>query len=309
MFLVRLKLLMTAIFWGGTFIAGRIVAKNMDPFAAAFLRFFISSFFLFFIVLKIEKKFVRIGFREMLSLAFLGLTGIFLYNVFFFSGLHHISAGRASLIIANNPIFISLFSALIYKEKLSWKRLMGILLSVSGAIVVISNGQISQIWRGGFGVGELFILLCVASWVAYSLVGKKVMTTLSPLMAVAYSNFAGTLFLFFPAVWRGMFSAVPNYNGAEWSSLIYLGIFGTVLGFLWYYEGIQKIGPMRASIFINFVPISAVVMAWFFLKEPITLSLLTGLCLVSGGVYFTNQRVRGETGSHRQSIFSANSRC
>jgi drug/metabolite transporter (DMT)-like permease len=72
--------------------------------------------------------------------------------------------------------------------------------------------------------------------------------------------------------------------------MFYLGFFGTVIGFVWYYEGIKKIGPMKASLFINFVPISAVVMAFFILDEPITLSLLIGTLLVCSGVYLTNKR-------------------
>jgi drug/metabolite transporter (DMT)-like permease len=73
-------------------------------------------------------------------------------------------------------------------------------------------------------------------------------------------------------------------------SMFYLGFFGTVIGFVWYYEGIKKIGPMKASLFINFVPISAVVMAFFILDEPITLSLFIGTLLVCSGVYLTNKR-------------------
>jgi drug/metabolite transporter (DMT)-like permease len=81
-----------------------------------------------------------------------------------------------------------------------------------------------------------------------------------------------------------------HYFLVDWVSMFYLGFFGTVIGFVWYYEGIKKIGPMKASLFINFVPISAVVMAFFILDEPITLSLLVGTLLVCSGVYLTNKR-------------------
>jgi drug/metabolite transporter (DMT)-like permease len=70
--------------------------------------------------------------------------------------------------------------------------------------------------------------------------------------------------------------------------LFYLGFFGTVLGFVWYYEGIKKIGPTKAGLFINIVPLSAVALAYFVLNEPLTLSLLVGTILVSSGIYLTN---------------------
>jgi drug/metabolite transporter (DMT)-like permease len=79
------------------------------------------------------------------------------------------------------------------------------------------------------------------------------------------------------------------YSKMEWLSLLYLGIFGTVLGFVWYYEGIKAIGPMKASQFINFVPISAIVLAFLILGEPVTPSLLVGTILVCSGVYLTNR--------------------
>jgi drug/metabolite transporter (DMT)-like permease len=75
----------------------------------------------------------------------------------------------------------------------------------------------------------------------------------------------------------------------EWANIFYLGFFGTVMGFLWYYQGIREIGPTRAGLFINFVPISAILLAFLFLEEPVTISLLIGTLLVSSGVYLTNR--------------------
>jgi drug/metabolite transporter (DMT)-like permease len=74
----------------------------------------------------------------------------------------------------------------------------------------------------------------------------------------------------------------------DWLSLFFLAFFGTVVGFVWYYEGIKSIGPTRAGLFINFVPVSAICLAWLLLGEPVTLSLLTGAVFVGTGVYMTN---------------------
>jgi len=79
------------------------------------------------------------------------------------------------------------------------------------------------------------------------------------------------------------------YMTSEWISIFYLGFFGTVLGFVWYYEGIKKIGPTRAGLFINFVPVTAIILAFLILKEPLTLSLLVGALFVCSGVYLTNR--------------------
>jgi drug/metabolite transporter (DMT)-like permease len=122
--------------------------------------------------------------------------------------------------------------------------------------------------------------------VTYSLLGKLVMSDLSPLVAVTYSSMVGALCLFPPAVIEGLLEA-GSYSVVAWASIFYLGFFGTVLGFVWYYEGIKRIGPLRAGLFINFVPVSAVFLAFLILDEPLTVSLLIGAGLVSSGVYVT----------------------
>ena len=287
--IIYIKLFLTAAFWGGTFIAGKVLAQNVGPFSASFLRFLTASFFLILITWKIEGRFPAIRKKQIFPVILLGLTGVFAYNVFFFKGLRLIDAGRASIIIANNPIFITLLSWLIFRERLTLLKFAGVLISVTGAVIVISRGDINGIINGGLGLGEFFIFCCVASWICYSLIGKTVMTDLSPLASVTYPAIIGTVCLFIPAVFEGMLSDMRHYMVSEWISIFYLGFFGTVLGFVWYYEGIKKIGPTRASLFINFVPIFAIILAFLILKEPITLSLFIGTIFVCSGVYLTNR--------------------
>jgi drug/metabolite transporter (DMT)-like permease len=286
--LTYVKLFLTATFWGGTFIAGRIVAADVDPYSAAFFRFAIAAVFLAAFVWKAEGGLPRLQRHQILPVVLLGMTGVFAYNVFFFKGLQFIPAGRASLIIALNPIGISALSAVIFKERLNWLGCIGITLSVTGAVVVITDGQLNRIWEHGIGTGELLILGCVASWVSFSLIGKSVMTGMSPLAAVCYSAIIGAVALFLPALSNRMPVNMWHYTAADWASLFYLGFFGTVLGFFWYYQGIRRIGPAKASVFINFVPVSAIIMSYFILEEALTPSLFLGAVLVISGVCATN---------------------
>ena len=286
--IIYVKLLLTAIFWGGTFVAGRSLAQNVGPFSAAFFRFAVASVFLVFLTWKVEGKFSVLRKGQILPVFLLGLTGVFCYNLFFFKGLKLIEASRAAIIIANNPIFIALFSAVFFKEKLNSLKITGILISVSGAIIVISRGNLLEIMQGNLGLGEFFIFLCVLSWVIFSLLGKVVMADLSPLSSVTYSSITGAVLLFLPALREGLTDCI-YYSIFDWWNIFYLGFFGTVLGFVWFYEGINHIGPTKAGLFINFVPISAIVLAFVILGEPLTFSLLIGTLLVSTGVYLTNR--------------------
>lgn len=219
----------------------------------------------------------------------LALTGIFAYNVFFFSGLKTITATRASLIVASNPAFIVLFSSIFLKERLTPFKILGVIVSITGASIVISKGNPMSMLRGELGQGELFIFGCVLSWVSYSLIGKVAMKTLSPLVTVTYACCFGTILLLIPALLEGVTANSSGYSLRAWCGVLYLGFFGSALGFCWYYEGVKIIGPSRSGVFINIVPVSSIILARLILAEKLDPSLGAGAALIFFGVYLTNK--------------------
>jgi len=289
---IYLKLLLTAIFWGGTFVAGRLVTQNVGPYSISFLRYTIASILLLLLTWRIEGKLPILQKSQIIPVLLLGIIGIFIYNVMFFKGLKIIEAGRAALIIATCPIFITICMAIFLKEKISLLKGLGIVISVCGAIIVISKGNLFRIFKGGLGLSELYIFCCVLSWVTYSVIGKSVMKNLSPLASVSYSATVGAIALLAPALFEGLILNIANQSALDWLCISYLGVFGTVIGFVWYYQGVERIGPTKAGLFINFVPISAILCAFFILEEQITLSLVIGAVLVISGVYLTNRTAR-----------------
>lgn len=289
--MIYIRLILTMIFWGGTFLAAKFVSTHTTPFIAAFIRFVVAS--LGFILIlgkngigKITRSHLR---SHGIFLFLLGMTGIFSYNFFFFKGLSIIEAGRASVIVAMNPVFINILAVILFGEEFNLVKLAGVLLSVSGAILVITRGEVSALWQDGIGKGEWYILGSMSSWVIYSLLGKKVMKALTPLQTSAYSVFIGTMALAVPAAIDLMNGYSIPVGVMDWLSLVYLGIFGTVLGFLWFYEGIQVIGAGKASIFINLVPINAMFMSAVIFHEEIPLIIVAGTLLVLSGVILTNR--------------------
>lgn len=283
------KLLITMALWGGTFIAGRLVVQDMGAFAAAFCRFAVASVSLVLLTWLVEGGLTWPPRKLWLPIGLLGLTGIFAYNVFFFSGLKTVEAGRAALIIALNPVAIALGSALVFKEPLTRTKLVGIGLSLLGAAVVISDGSPLALLRGDVGLGELFMLGCVVSWMSYSLLGKAVMTELSPFAATTYACVTGAMLLLGPAIADGLGGAIATASLTTWGGILYLGILGSAVGFSWYYDGLRQLGPAQAGVFINLVPVFAIALAALFLQETPTSSLVLGGSLVIAGVVITNR--------------------
>ena len=95
-----------------------------------------------------------------------------------------------------------------------------------------------------------------------------------------------------PAVFEGLIQNIGRQSVSDWLCILYLGVFGTVIGFVWYYQGVERLGPTKAGLFINFVPVFGVLSAFLILGESITLSLATGAALVISGVYLTNKKPR-----------------
>ena len=285
-----LKLVATMFLWGGTFIAGRLLAGEVSPPCAAFVRFALASVLLVGMIRAVEGRLPRISRRQAVGVVLLGLTGVFGYNVLFFAGLQTVGAGRAAMIIALNPVGIAVLSALFCREPLGPLGTLGILVSVTGALFVVTDGHLSRLLAAGAGagLGELYLLGCVLCWSAYSVLGRRVMGGLSPLVAVGYSAVAGTALLLPVALLGGVQGAVWGYGARAWASLVYLAVFGTVLAFIWYYQGIKSLGAPRAGVFINLVPVCAVLQAFVLLGEPLTPALVGGGAITLAGVWLTN---------------------
>lgn len=145
----------------------------------------------------------------------------------------------------------------------------------------------------GIGQGEWLLLGCVFSWVAYTLIGKRLLKRLAPLVAVSYASLAGTMLLTVPLIYQGGLPMPLSVDLTNWLAIVYLALFGTVLAFVWYYRGVREIGAARAAQFINLVPVSGVFFGVVMLGEALSLSLLVGGGLVVFGLVLTNRRPDG----------------
>lgn len=285
--MIYLKLTLMGVFWSGVFPAISILLKSMGLFSSVFLRFACATLVLFVLLWLRGRRLPRLSPRELVLVVGLGLLGITFYNTLFTAGLALVEASRAALIVPTNPAFTALFAALLFKERLGRTRAVGVGLCVLGALWVLSRGDLRSFTRLEFGVGELILVLCIFMWSAYTLLGRVALSTLSPLALTAYVMAAGSLPLALPAWLEGAPLARVTWEG--WAAFGYLVLFGTVIPFLWFYEGVKVLGAARASQFIHLVPPLAVAEAVLILGEPMTPALYVGAALVVMGLYLTNK--------------------
>lgn len=289
---IALKLVLVALLWGGTFIAGRIVAQVIPHMMAASGRYLVACALLLPLAWKLEGGLPRLNRSQLLSTFALGLTGIFLYNAFFFAALGRMPAGRTALFVTLNPIVTALALALFFRERLGALRWLGIVLAFIGAVVIVARGDLAGAWHDlsqALGAGELLMFCGVASWAAYTILGRHALRGLSPIAATTYASLWGLLLLAIGAAFE-----LPQLQASHFSwqvivSLLYLGAFGTVIAFIWYSEGIKAIGPARTAVFTNLVPVFGIALSALMLHEPVLISMIVGGVLVIAGVSLTNR--------------------
>ncbi|PTS93805.1 DMT family transporter [Pseudomonas sp. HMWF006] len=289
---VYLTLAAVTMVWGGTFVAGRFLAGGLSPIFAASLRFLLASAALLGFLWLARVPLARPTPAQWLQLMLLGLFGIFFYNLCFFYGLQYINASRASLIVALNPAVIGVASWLLFKERLGRSKVLGISICIAGAgVVIVSRNPALLMATPDAWKGDLLIFGCVVGWGVYSLFSRRLNQSLGPLQTVTYSILIGTFMLWALAAVRGELSwtALSDLGTPQWLSLIYLGVFGSALAYIGYYDGIRKIGATRSGVFIALNPLTAVILGALLLGEQLTPPMYVGAVLILAGIYLCNK--------------------
>lgn len=289
------KLITAMAMWGGTWIAGRVIAQELSaPLAVAALRFVLSGLAVggFMLLSEGRLPFPESG-RDWGLIWALGFFGIFLYGLCFFFGLQRIPAGRGALVVALNPAVIVMTAWLIGKERMTPRKAIGSLIALAGCLTVIGNGDPLALFQGTVGLGEWLIVGCVMSWTAYTFIGWQASGRFSPLATTFYASLSGAVLLGLAALVQGNIDPAA-WSWRVWSGMGFLAIFGTAIAYTWFTDAVHRLGAGHASIFINLVPVFAVLQAALLLDERLGLAVLAGGALVIAGVWLTSYQ-KGKT--------------
>ncbi len=283
------RLVAVPAIWGGTFVAGKHVVAVLSPMMGSFARYIIACVALLVAALVLERGLPKLTRRQWIATFVLGALGVFAYNLFFMAALERLPGSRAALIIALNPVITIAISAVVLKEHLSPRRWLGVAIALFGVWIVISHGNIASIASAGIGAGELFMFGAVTSWALYTIIGRKVLGGLTPLAATNYAALWGTLLLAIVAAPEFGTLSMSLFDASIVGSLLYLGIGGTALAFVWYYMSVKKLGTAVTSIFNNLVPVFGVAISVLVLGEPLLASMLIGGAIAIVGVMMVSR--------------------
>ena len=285
---IHLQLLGMAILWGASWPWGRVVAQAMPTFVASSMRFFIAIIPLV-IWLYAANRFryaKKLRPNQWLGLFLTALLGVFGYSTFFIWGLKYMPAGQATVIVATNPVFTTIFAIWLFKEK--WNKWVanGMAIAVAGSLFAMTKGEPAQMLTN-FGFGQLLLLGALVCWVAYTLLARKVLVGIDSLTATTISSIFGFLLLFIGALiaenWQD-WAIVLTLDQSTWFSLIGLALGATVLAYAWYFDGVKYLGAGNAAAYIILVPILGILFSAIWLNEQVDSSLLIGGTLAVSGL-------------------------
>lgn len=285
-----LALTIVPLIWGSNFIIGKVLAGIISPFALTTGRFTVAFLTLLPIYLYNRKNLppVKITLQVLLLLFVLGLTGIFGFNTLLYEGLKYTSPVNATLINALNPSLTVLLAFLVLKDKLNSGQILALACSFVGVAWIAMQGKPENLISLTFNHGDLVILFATLIWAIYTIGVKKVAKTMSPMVITIYSIFMGLMVLY-PATYVELTN--QPIGPLDWKSILavfYLGIFPSVVAFWLWNRGIAQVGPGKAAMFYNLIPLFAAIMSYIFMSEhPSAYHLVGGALILLGVIWGT----------------------
>ncbi|MBE3588655.1 MAG: DMT family transporter [Thermoanaerobacteraceae bacterium] len=284
----HLLLVLTTLFWGANAVVGKLLSNQIPPFTLNTLRWVVAVAILVPLARRGEGEKLRHWRSRWRPLTVMAITGVLGFNALVYLGVHYTSAINAALINSFAPVMIALLSFLFFGEGLHKRQVLGMVMAFAGVIWILSRGDLSVILSLQFNYGDLIILVAILLWSIYSLAVRRVVRYMSNLAATTISSVLGLVALVPVSLWE-IKSQNPVYFGWEaLAGVVYLGVFCSVLAFLWWNYGVARLGPARAAVFMYLTPLFTVLLSYIMLGEVIEAGQVTGGILVMLGVYLTS---------------------
>lgn len=266
---------------GGTASAGtRYAVGAIGPLGLAMLRYAIGALclvpFALYSLRKLENS------RDLLATVGLGVMFFALYPFLFALSLVYTTAARGSLVLSTMPLLTLGFAILLRQESFSWRRLVGIVLAVSGLAYALSpklNGSVSAARRG-----DLIMIAATCVQAVYNVLSRPYIQRIGPLPFTALAMCVGALVLVAFSAGSGVFQALTSLGGAAWAAILYLGVFGGALLWLLWSIGIRFASPSLVALTVTVNALTASFLGALFLSEPVGHEFIVGLLAVSLGI-------------------------
>lgn len=282
-----LGLTLTVLFWSGNFILGRGIRQLIPPVSLNFWRWIGALLILLPFGLTKIMRGKDLYLKHWKLLALMSIPSIAIFNAFIYTALQTTTAINTVLVNAMIPIFIALAAWLVFSDGLTLRQTLGVCISFGGLLFIVTRGDLHLLGKLYLSTGDLWTMGASLSWAIYSVMLRKRPQMMDPIafltLIVGFGLIFSLPFYFWELRNQGGFSLTP----ASLASLGYVALFPSVLSFIFWNYGVDKVGANRAGIFIHLMPVFSIILAILFLGERMRGFHAVGMLLIFGGIVLT----------------------
>jgi drug/metabolite transporter (DMT)-like permease len=291
-YLAYLLLTLSVLFWAGNFIVGKLATLfQIPPLTLNVYRWISVWLILMPFTYKEIYYNLHIIKKNWLIISFMGLITISTFNSVVYFALNYTQVINAVLVLAAIPALTIILSSLMKIEKTNLFQIYGLILSIAGVGAIISNGEFQRIISLNFNKGDLWMLVCVLSWALYSTLLKKYQLKISQFSLIQLMVSVGILFLIPQYFYEQSIGLDVNFNKAFFLILFYVVIFPAIAAYYCWQKGVEIIGPNRATMFIQLMPLFSAAMAIIIFNEKFALYHFAGAAFIVSGIYLSNKKI------------------
>ncbi|MFT3843903.1 MAG: DMT family transporter [Lacibacter sp.] len=277
------------IIWSGNFIIARAVIKDIPPISLAFYRWLTAVM----VVLPAAWKHIAQAWivvkQNKAYFFWTSLTGVSLFNTFVYIAGHSSTAINLALIgTTSSPVFSIILAHYFLKERISWLRVLSIIMCVSGILFLLSNGSWKNLLHLKFTSGDGWVLLGAFSFAVYNIFVRKKPPGISPIGFLFFIFLIGTVCLFPAFLIELTYTKPVEWTYKTTAVILYLGVGASVLSFLLWNRSIREIGAGRTALFGNLIPVFSTIEAVSYLGEKITHIHIISFVLIILGLLIDN---------------------
>ncbi len=250
----------TTLAWAGIYIVADLIVDSIDPISMSLLRWAPAAVLLLVLAQLIERPDWRAVLRQWPKLLLLGCLGLAGFSTLLLEGLRHTTAVSGSIIGAAGPVLIAVSAALILRQRIGWRVIVGLALSVVGVLLVVTQGSLSTLLEIGVNIGDLWVILATLCWTAYVLLGR-LQAGIPVITSTAVQAALASIVLGVIVAFTGL--QFPK-DALSWTGIAYISLIGSALAlYLWTY-GMRTLAPATAGILLNLSPLFTVALALLF---------------------------------------------
>jgi drug/metabolite transporter (DMT)-like permease len=283
-----LLLSLTSLFWAGNIVLGRYVAGHVPPLTLSCVRWIGAFLILLPFACGHLKRDWPVLRAHLALMVVLSATGFAINNALSYWGLQHTQALNALLIQSSGPLFVALWSLLLFGLRLTWAQLAGITISLAGVLTIVLRGDFAALASIQFNKGDVMFAAALLVFGLYSALMLR-RPKMHQLSLISFTTGCGALLLLPFSIWEFSTGFTLKFDALTTATLIYVVIFPSTLAYLFFNRGIAMIGPNRAAPFFHLVPVFGSAMAILLLGEQPRLFHLIGYALVLAGVVIASR--------------------